>query len=535
MNFLQKLVAIMFFIAATLFLAFFVMLKKHNQPTVFTHHLIGWYQTDPLKLDHQIKLYLEFGAQNLASNVPGRPKVAIVPHAGHKFSGIAAGSVYNQILQSHLKQPYERIIILTPNHSGQLDGFAMPTFDLYKMPTQTISIDQKTIKNLQKTELIKICDDLFAQEHSLEIQLPFLGLAAEKTKILPILVGNLDKKPDYIEQLTKIIDGIVKENDFLLISTDLTHYGPNYDFMPFSQNSSLNVKNYDRELVSTILENRPEDFDSFIKLKNPTICGKNPIKLMLELLKTNNQLKNLEGRLICYYSSLNAINWQNFWPNSIDQVIQTKKSKTTDSFVSYAGIIFYKPENIDYKIENEFSDFEKATLKEMALYATHKAVLKNKPANLKQFRIGTGTEKKMGVFITLKDKNNNLRGCIGQIETDKPLYKTISQTAFNVCFNDNRFPPVRPEKLSDLKITLSILSKPRPIDSYNEIILGRHGIILEKTVQNTEYSALFLPEVATEFGWTLNQTLSNLSEKANLDPKDWKSNCKFKVFETLKI
>lgn len=132
-----------------------------------------------------------------------------------------------------------------------------------------------------------------------------------------------------------------------------------------------------------------------------------------------------------------------------------------------------------------------------------------------------------GAFVTLH-KGGMLRGCIGELDPDRPLFEVVMDHALNAAFRDPRFPPVAPEELDTLHIEISALSAPVPAASWADIEIGRHGIILR--LQRA--SAVFLPQVAPEQGWTLETTLRHLSVKAGLEPDAWKDpDALFLVFE----
>lgn len=133
-----------------------------------------------------------------------------------------------------------------------------------------------------------------------------------------------------------------------------------------------------------------------------------------------------------------------------------------------------------------------------------------------------------GAFVTLKI-NNHLRGCIGLIESKLPLYRTIRQMTLEAAFNDPRFRPLEAEELKNLKIEISVLSKPEKINSAAEIELGADGVI----VKSGDSSGVFLPQVAKETGWDLTQFMDHLcSDKANLPPDAWqKDQCEIYTFK----
>jgi AmmeMemoRadiSam system protein A len=129
-------------------------------------------------------------------------------------------------------------------------------------------------------------------------------------------------------------------------------------------------------------------------------------------------------------------------------------------------------------------------------------------------------------FVTLKE-NSDLRGCIGDVLPRQPLYKSVIANAINAAVNDWRFQPVAKDELAKITIEISALTVPAPIDSYNKIRLGTDGVILQKAGQ----SALFLPQVASEQSWNVEQTLTHLSLKAGLPADAWKEGATFMTFQ----
>jgi AmmeMemoRadiSam system protein A len=124
-----------------------------------------------------------------------------------------------------------------------------------------------------------------------------------------------------------------------------------------------------------------------------------------------------------------------------------------------------------------------------------------------------------GAFVTLR-KNKQLRGCIGHVVTDDPLYKTV-QTVAVAATEDSRFRanPVKASEIDQLHIEISVLSKPWRIKSVDEIQTGVHGVIVSRGSRQ----GLFLPQVATEWGWNREELLTQLcAHKAGLPPDAWK-------------
>lgn len=124
--------------------------------------------------------------------------------------------------------------------------------------------------------------------------------------------------------------------------------------------------------------------------------------------------------------------------------------------------------------------------------------------------------KPAAVFVTLTI-NDQLRGCVGQINANKPLFVAVQDAALSAAFSDPRFKPLTRDELDLLKIKIAILSPLTPI-SVDEIRIGQHGLMIEHNFRR----GLLLPEVASDRGWDKITFLENLCYKANLPPNAWK-------------
>lgn len=133
-------------------------------------------------------------------------------------------------------------------------------------------------------------------------------------------------------------------------------------------------------------------------------------------------------------------------------------------------------------------------------------------------------------FVTLKI-HGMLRGCIGSLAPMAPLYQSIHENAVSAALHDQRFPPVSPNELDKIDVHISVLSPITEIASLDEFKIGAHGIILEKG----RYRAVYLPEVAVEQNWTLEETLSSLSLKAGMSADGWRQGAKFRIFSSVAI
>jgi AmmeMemoRadiSam system protein A len=143
---------------------------------------------------------------------------------------------------------------------------------------------------------------------------------------------------------------------------------------------------------------------------------------------------------------------------------------------------------------------------------------------------GARLMREQGVFVTLR-KHGELRGCIGRIIPDGPLHWLVGAMALQAATNDPRFDPVRADELNQIELDVSILTTPREIARLGDIVIGRDGVILSKNGR----SAVFLPEVAVEQGWSRDEMLDNLCLKAGLPRGGWRTGARLATFQSMLI
>ena len=148
--------------------------------------------------------------------------------------------------------------------------------------------------------------------------------------------------------------------------------------------------------------------------------------------------------------------------------------------------------------------------------------------NLNEFR--EAYKEVTSVFITLY-KHNELRGCIGQLQATKPLYINVYEMAKKAAFKDQRFYPVTKDEMEEVTIEISILSPLTAIETLNNIIIGKHGVMLSYKNQ----TAVFLPEVAYEQQWTIEQLKKALLAKASIKTDIAENDIYYHVFTSKKI
>lgn len=175
------------------------------------------------------------------------------------------------------------------------------------------------------------------------------------------------------------------------------------------------------------------------------------------------------------------------------------------------------------------SDEEKAVLLAIAQDTLRWCVGgRREPFGFESYDITPKLKESFAVFVTLRS-GGGLRGCIGSLWPEDSLYVSVHENTVSAALRDTRFSRVERFELPSINIDVSLLSPIRPIRSVDDFKPGEHGIILEKGA----YRAVFLPEVASEHGWTREETLSHLSLKAGLPEDAWRAGAGFRVFESV--
>jgi MEMO1 family protein len=464
-----------------------------------------WYASERESLEKSVDDYLDTVRGDAHG---GYPIALIAPHAGYRFSGPTAAYAYAQLKG----RTYGRVFLIGPSHRTGFSGISVPRgITHYETPLGRVPLDTEVVGRLAEEEYFQHHPTAHMQEHSLEIQLPFLQRVLGDFRLVPMLVSGLGR--DGVSKVAEVLRRYVAPGDLVVASSDFTHYGPRFQytgpqgdqFGPAEAPVRLDALMRD---AWTAIGAR--DVDAFFehKLKTrDTICGFLPIALVLELLP----------------------------PESTAHLLHTDTSgRSTGDFhdsVSYLAAVFggVWPYN-QVSGGGTLSGEEKTALLKLARHSVDSWVRtqeRSTPATA-GIQLTDRMKEDFGAFVTLKT-GDRLRGCIGTIVPVKPLYKAVIDNGINAAHFDRRFPKVQPEELEKIGVEVSVLTPPVEIDDYRGIILGKHGVIIEKS----GHSAVFLPQVAPEQGWTLADTLSHLSRKAGLGHDGWREGAEFKVFEAL--
>jgi len=174
-----------------------------------------FYPGDPAELRNQITGFIH----EKPSETSEIPKAIIVPHAGTVYSGSIAASAYRLLLQ--YRHVIRKIILLGPAHRVSLNGLALPTVDQFQTPLGEIDLDTKTIQKLvDDFPQVTFSNNAHAEEHSLELQLPFLQEVLASFRLIPFVVG--DATPGEIAEVIEQLWG--GKECLIVISSDLSHF-----------------------------------------------------------------------------------------------------------------------------------------------------------------------------------------------------------------------------------------------------------------------------------------------------------------------
>jgi len=440
------------------------------------------------------------------------PVIALIqPHAGYDYSGKVAAFGAAQIAGGS----YKRVVILGPSHRAYLKNqVCVPEQSTaFSTPLGSVPVDVDFVAKLSSWTCVTPSDRIQSVEHSVQMQLPFLQSTLKDFKIVPIIVGDLDRET--ADTFAASLKAMLDESALVVVSSDFTHYGPNYGFVPFEGDVKPKLHEIDMGAFKRIKELDAVAFDSYVRETRDTICGEKPIYLLLKMLPSDAEVLQLK------YSSSGEVTGD--FTNSVSYFSIAFGGKWGKS--EPVAISSKKPEKPSLLSDSDKKALLQIARKSMAHGVRSGGALSAESCDVE---ISQAMKEQMGAFVTLKE-NGELRGCIGEIFPTRSLCDAVAARAVDSALHDSRFEPVRAEELSKIEIEISALTVPKPVSSYKDIEIGRHGMVLYKAGR----SAVFLPQVAPEQGWTLEQTLTHLSLKAGLAPDAWKKGATFQVFEAI--
>jgi len=306
------------------------------------------------------------------------------------------------------------------------------------------------------------------------------------------------------DALTAVVKG--RDDIIIVASTDLSHHYPDSKARLIDKDNLTDIAAFDPELL----------FLKFSTMSNKdTPCGRTA------LIGTMMAARNLGA------NKIDVLKYATSGDVTIDK----------SAVVGYASLVIYKSSR-QAAPQTETEMKEKEPKMEELLNAKQKRRLlviarATLEAYIKERRVPDFKEEdpvlneELGAFVTLH-KNGQLRGCIGNMTGKGPLYLTIRDMAVSASTQDPRFPPVRKDELKDIDIEISVLSPMKIIDDPEKIVIGKHGVMVQKGFR----SGVYLPQVGTETGWSRERFMDSLClHKAGLPADSWKKGgCDIYIF-----
>jgi len=433
----------------------------------------SFYPADEATLGGIIESCLKEAMQK-SKKVSGQIFGIIVPHAGYEYSGKVAAYAYSQTKGKE----YKTVIIIGSSHRVPFRGIAIYPEGSWETPLGNVPVDHETVQFIMKEcRIVKTFPAAFEEEHSLEVQIPFLQKTLTGFKIVPIVMGAMDN--DDYRQFVNALTNLMKrhsENILIVASSDMSHFHP-YD----AANKMDNVT------LKDIAELNIDGFLHRLQKGECELCGAQGVLSLMMLAK------QMDGK-----------------PTILNYANSGDITKNRARVVGYSSIAFSRSQpdrSLSKKEQEMLLVIARENLEEYVRNGNVPKTDVKEPMLLE----------KRGAFVTLT-KNSSLRGCIGYIQPVAPLHKAISEMAIAASTMDPRFRPVSQGELKDIRIEISVLSPLRLISDTNEIKIGEHGLYMIRD----NNAGLLLPQVATENKWNKEEFLRQTCVKAGLPTKAWK-------------
>ena len=253
----------------------------------------SWYEADPDRLRGQLDEFLR-PEDDTPDESGGRILALIVPHAGYTWSGAVAGRGFR-----HLRgRACDRVLLIGPSHHAGFPGAALPGASAYRTPLGDVPIDAESVERAGRIPGIRIEDAPFRPEHCLEMEIPFLQHTLRPGwRLLPVLIGGGSGSED-CARVADALRPLVGPETLIVVSSDFTHYGPQFGYVPFRESVPERIRDLDQGAVDRILASDPAGFDTYVARTGATICGRRPIGVLFGLLPPR-----AEARLVAYDTS----------------------------------------------------------------------------------------------------------------------------------------------------------------------------------------------------------------------------------------
>jgi len=444
-----------------------------------------WYPGNAQKLSKEIEGYLD---QAKTPTLNGEVVALIAPHAGYMYSGGVAAYAYKLLRE----QPFDRVLIVAPSHRTYFEGASVYSLGGFRTPLGVVPLDHELLEQLlRQPAAINDLPEAHAQEHSLEIQLPFLQVVLKEFQLTPLVMG--EQSYANCQSLATAIAAACQNKRVLLVaSSDLSHY-----------HAYQEAKTLDQFVLDAVSAYDPKALDEQLRMGKCEACGAGPI---MTVMLAARELGANQAKVLHYANSGDVTGDRRGVVGYMSAVLYRNPGSARKAEVSEKPGV-----GVDLGLSLE----EKHKLLDIARSAILHRILKrpmpSPSVNLKKLN------ELRAAFVCLKI-NGKLRGCIGCTEPRDALYKVVRDMAVEAAFCDPRFAPLSQEELEHIHLEISVLTPLERIHDPSQIEIGKHGLVIRKGF----HSGLLLPQVATENHWDREQFLEWTCNKAGLSIDAWK-------------
>jgi MEMO1 family protein len=407
------------------------------------------------------------------------PKAVIVPHAGYVFSGPVAASAY--ALLAPARNKIRRVVLIGTAYWGPFQGLAASGAVAFDTPLGRVPLDRESIEEVLKLPQVRLIDAAHDQEHSLEVQLPFLQETLDDFRLVPLTVSNATRG-EFAQVLDRLWGG---EETLVVLSSDLSHY---HDYET--------ARRLDDQTARCIEQLQSGD------LREQQACGRHAINGLLEAARS----KGLQARTVDLRNSGDT-------------------AGSRGEVVGYGAFAFVPG-------TGAFTDQNRRTMIELARRSIEHGLATGCPVTADPAAHPPELRQRRACFVTLH-VGGELRGCIGSIRPHRPLLEDIADNACGAAFRDSRFAELKSGDLDALEIQISVLSELEPVEFASERDLlkklcpGIDGLLIEfGGLRGT-----LLPSMWGQLS-TPAEFMRCLKKKAGLAPDYWSSDVKIWRFTT---
>lgn len=454
-------------------------LQTHASP--YAGH---WYPADAVKLERLIDSCIAESATRTGEMLAADPAGLVVPHAGIAYSGTVAAAVYRYLA----RQPPERIFLLGFSHQGGAPGIWLPDVEAYHTPLGTTRVDRGTIGALAAGGEFRLAPEDRLCDHSVEIQLPFLARCVPEARVVPVYVNH--PPAGSRSAAARRLAGVLGPTDTLIASSDFTHFGRAFGFLPFPVDSRTGERlgALDEDAMEGAASLDEEIFLAALEHSGATVCGRDPISLLVATLAA------MEGS-------------DEFFQQQLDYQTSGEMTGGFEHSVSYAALGYFRHSSL------ALTGDERALLLASARETLEQYQRTGRREPVPPRRMTGALGRRTGVFVSLH-KNGELRGCVGQVRGEDSLAAAVPAMTLAAAAEDSRFSPVGAEECG-IEIEISVLSPLKRVASRDKITAGVHGVYVDTGWRR----GLLLPQVAGERGWDTDRFLEALAAKIGVRPE----------------